>query len=80
MRKTDTNSGYLWDGLDLEHFEIVHVLPQYSNNAAVVMHDTRPDSIMPWCVEYMGGGRYFKTAAELMAYCHSRGWTHNKMI
>ena len=74
------NEKYLWEGLDLEHFEVIHILPQDRSNAAVIMRDTRPDSVMPWCVEYRGGGHYFKTVAELQAYCHSRGWTHNTMI
>lgn len=71
---------YLWKGLDLERFEVVYILPQDSRNAAIIMRDTQSDSVLPWCVEFMGNGHYFKTVAELKAYCHSRGWTHSKMI
>lgn len=80
VSKTDTNERYLWSGLDLEHFEVIHILPQDKNNAAIIMYDKRPDSVKPWCVEFMGGGHYFSAVTELMAYCHSRRWTYKKMI
>jgi len=58
--------------LAYEHFEVVDIFPQDSDFAAIIMHDKRPDSVKPWCVQYRGGGHYFGTREELDTYCHSR--------
>ena len=37
-----------------------------------IQHD--PDEVMPWCVQYGGGGHYFLTMPEAVNYIRSRKW------
>ncbi|HHV11299.1 MAG TPA: hypothetical protein GXX75_13600 [Clostridiales bacterium] len=58
--------------LDYEHFEVIDIIPQDNELAAIIMHDIRADAGKPWCVQFRGGGHYFFTREELDDYCHSR--------
>jgi hypothetical protein len=58
--------------LDYEHLEVIDIIPQDREFAAMIMRDQREDAYKPWCVQYRGGGHYFFTREELDDYCHSR--------
>ena len=66
---------YLWDGLNLDRFAVVAIWPQNAREAAILMRSQYPAADpAPWCVEYRGSGRYFKTAGEAMDYSAARGF------
>lgn len=65
---------YLWDGLDLENYDIIGIHPQTTGQAVIIMRDNREDSLRPWCLQYRGTGRYFETAEDAIQYFKSRGW------
>ena len=65
---------YLWIGLDLDNFEVFQVLPQSSNEAAIIMRCKHPDWGKLWCIEHLGTGQYFDTYAQMLDYCAARQW------
>lgn len=66
---------YLWDGLVSDRFAVVAIWPQNALEAAILMRSRYPaNDPVPWCVEYRGGGRYFKTVGEAMDYAAARGF------
>jgi hypothetical protein len=63
--------------LAYDHFEVIGIVSQDRDFAAIVMRDMRADAFKPWCVQYRGGGHYFFTREELDEYCRRRkfkGW------
>jgi len=64
-------SRYLWDGLDLNRYSVVRIIPQDKTNAVIVMYSNDPTD-PHWCLEYMGGGHYFDTVQQMMDYYDSR--------
>jgi hypothetical protein len=60
--------------LDYKHFDLLDIVPQDEDFAVTVMRDRREDAVKPWCVQYCGGGHYFKTRGEMDEYCRSRKW------
>lgn len=65
----------LWDGLDLDQFEVIDILPQSKKYAAIIMRDRSTEgegALYPWCVEFAGNGRYFQTFDDLIRYCAGR--------
>ena len=70
MKRLET---YVWPGLNLDRFAVVAIWPQNTRDAAILMRSRYPaNDPAPWCVEYHGGGRYFKTVEEAFAYCEKR--------
>ena len=66
-------SRYLWEGLDLDRYSVVRIVPQDKDNAVVIMYSNDPSDPY-WCLQYKGNGHYFATAKELMDYYCSRGF------
>ena len=33
-----------------------------------------PSEVMPWCIQFAGGGHYFATMPEAVQYARSRKW------
>lgn len=71
MSKEELFSHYLWQGLNLEAFKILEILPQSYKDAAIIMKHKK-EKHTPWCVEYKGSGKYFDNEADLEAYISSR--------
>ena len=67
----------LRQGLDLMNFDLIRILPQKTNVAAVILRSKQPDQKNPWCVQYLGNGHYFNTYAQAIDYCKKRGWTNS---
>lgn len=66
---------YLWDGLAIDRFAVVAIWPQNVQEAVILMRSRYPvDDPVPWCVEYRGNGKYFRTVDEAISYCESRGF------
>ena len=65
---------YLWKGLDLENFDVVQVLPQKKNEAAIILRRKNLDRGSLWCVAYRGSGYYFQTYAQMRTFCAARKW------
>ena len=65
---------HLWNGLDLENFEVIHVLPQSDDHAAIIMRSKSSDWGKLWCIQHRGTGRYFNTYAQMLDYCAARQW------
>ena len=66
-------SRYLWEGLDLQRYTVVRIVPQDKDNAVVIMYSNDPND-PHWCLQYKGNGHYFASAKELMDYYCSRGF------
>jgi len=73
LPRDEMEQRYLWDGLDLEKYDVIQFLPQNAHHAVVLMR-AKFDTLYPYCAEYRGGGHYFATFKELAAYCNERGW------
>lgn len=58
---------YLWSGLDYDRYEVIKIIPQTTNFAAIVMK-SRNTIDTPWCLEYCGTGHYFDTYEELQKF------------
>ena len=58
---------YLWSGLDYDRYEVIKIIPQTTNFAAIVMK-SRNTIDTPWCLEYRGTGHYFDTYEELQKF------------
>lgn len=58
---------YLWTGLDYERYEVIKIIPQTTNFAAIVMK-SRNTADTTWCLEYCGTGHYFDTYEELQNF------------
>ncbi len=66
---------YLWDGLINDRFAVVAIWTQNTWEAVILMRSRYPaNDPAPWCVEYRGSGKYFKTVDEAISYCESRGF------
>ncbi len=74
MEVNQEQEKYLWNGLDLENFEVIQVLPQSKNIAAIIMRCKHPDWGKLWCIEHRGTGRYFDTYGQMLNYCAARRW------
>lgn len=64
-------SRYLWDGLNLNRYEVIRIIPQSRDHAVIVMR-CRDEGDHHWCLQYKGNGHYFDTAQQLMDYYASR--------
>ena len=64
-------SKYLWKGLDCNRYFVVKIIPQDKDNAVIVMCSKDKEN-HHWCLEYMGGGKYFNTIIDLIEYYNSR--------
>jgi len=73
LPREELEKRYLWDGLDLEKYDVIRFLPQNAREAVILMK-AKFDTPRPYCVEYRGSGHYFTTFEELTAYCEQRGW------
>ena len=62
---------FLWNGLDLEKYEVRKIVPQNETDAVVIMQ-SHISSDRRWCLEYRGNGHYFNTFAELETYYRNR--------
>ena len=62
------------DTLDLEKYDIIGIHPQTGNRSVVIMRNKRGDTLRPWCLQYRGTIRDFKTADEAIEYFKSREW------
>lgn len=58
---------YLWTGLDYERYEVIKIIPQTMNFAAIVIK-SRNTTDTPLCLEYCGTGHYFDTYEELQKF------------
>lgn len=77
---------YLWKGLDLDRFAVLHIQPvsgrRWKRGVAVIVMKSRypwqrpdlttADDPAPYCVEFGGGGHYFRTYDEMKAYYEGR--------
>jgi hypothetical protein len=70
-------SRYLWNGLDLDRYEVVDIIPKDAKNAVIIMRHLDPDD-RHWCIEYLGSGHYFDTWDEMVAYYCKRFPPHRK--
>jgi hypothetical protein len=70
-------SRYLWNGLDLDRYEVVDIIPKDAKNAVIIMRHRDPDD-RHWCIEYLGSGHYFDTWDEMIAYYCKRFSPHRK--
>ena len=64
-------SKYLWKGLDYNRYFVVKIIPQDEDNAVIIMCSKDKEN-HHWCLEYMGGGKYFNTIIDLIEYYNSR--------
>ena len=64
-------SHYLWDGLNLNRYEVSRIIPHSRDQAVIVMR-CKDEGDHHWCLQYMGGGHYFDTIGQLMDYYDSR--------
>lgn len=67
---------YLWDGLDLDQYDVFSILPQDNMFAAIIMRDKEPRPY-PWVAEFRGSGFYFQTYKQIMDYCKKRNWLNS---
>ena len=74
MKHRKKHEKHLWPGLDLENFDVIHILPQSKNVAAIIMRCRHPDREKIWCVEYLGSGYYFSTYTQMASHCAARHW------
>lgn len=66
MYKNDLQD-YLWPGLNLNRYEVIKILPQDRNFAAIIMKSRNQTDTL-WCLEYIGNGHYFDTKKELLEF------------
>ena len=64
-------SKYLWKGLDYNRYFVIKIIPQDEDDAVIIMCSKDREN-HHWCLEYMGGGKYFNTVIELIEYYNSR--------
>lgn len=62
---------FLWNGLDLDKYEVRKIIPQNETDAVVIMQSHLP-SDRHWCLEYCGSEHYFSTFSELETYYRNR--------
>lgn len=76
LHEIDPKLRHYLDGYRLAYdvFEVVEIIPVDREFAAIVMHDKRPDSPAPYCVQYRGGGHYFKEYGDMHHYMCECGW------
>lgn len=77
MEEIDKLPKHLRKNLDLENFEVFHIIPLGDSYPVVVMRDKRSDAKAHWCIQYQGSGYYFQTLNEVIHYCISRNWVKN---
>lgn len=66
---------YLWSGLDLKRYEPVRVIvwDKQKKDYALFMYSKEEGTEDPhWCIEYRGGGKYFKCFNDLHRYFRKR--------
>lgn len=71
LMQNETLEHYLWAGLDYERYEVVRIIPQNTQSAAIIMK-SQNDYDTPWCIEYRGCGHYFETFKELQDFYRER--------
>ena len=79
MRTIDKLPEHLKESLDLQHFEVIHIISLGDLHPVVIMRDKRADAIAPWCNQYRGSGHYFKTYKEATDYCINRNWVKTSL-
>ena len=66
---------YLWGGLDLERYEPIRaiVFDEKHRDVVILMYG-KGDKRSPqhWCLEYRGGGKYFRDFDSLSRYYRKR--------
>ena len=65
------HSRYLWKGLNYDRYFVLKIIPQDEDDAVIIMCSKDKEN-HHWCLEYMGGGKYFDTVIELIDYYKSR--------
>ena len=45
-----------------------------------VFFDNHPDALVPWSIQYCGGGHYFRTLYGTLCYAVGRGFIEEHMI